>query len=61
VGMKVLDLLRACVKVVDCCDSSSTDILKCVKSLETFVESAFASVSERFTIANCFFYFSEDD
>jgi hypothetical protein len=37
VGTKVLDPLRACVKVADCCNPSSTGTLTCVKSLETFV------------------------
>jgi hypothetical protein len=44
--MKVLDPLRACVKVVDCCDPSSAGTLTYVKSLETCVKSAFATVSE---------------
>jgi hypothetical protein len=35
VGMKVLDTLRACVKVADCCDSSSASTLTYVKMLET--------------------------
>jgi hypothetical protein len=35
--MKVLDPFRACVKVVDCYDPSSTGTLTCIKSLETFV------------------------
>jgi hypothetical protein len=38
--------LRACVKVADCCDPSFTGTLTCVKSLETLVENAFATVSE---------------
>jgi hypothetical protein len=53
--------LRACVKVANCCDPSSTGTLTCVKSLETCAESAFATVSERFAIANCFFGFGEDN
>jgi hypothetical protein len=39
VGTKVLDLLRACVKVANCCDPSSAGILTCIKSLVTCVES----------------------
>jgi hypothetical protein len=35
VGTKVLDPLRACVKVADCCDPSSVDTLTCVKMLVT--------------------------
>jgi hypothetical protein len=38
VGTKVLDPLRTCVKIVDCCDPSSTNTLTCVKTLETCVE-----------------------
>jgi hypothetical protein len=37
--MKVLDALRACVKVADCCDLSSIGTLTCIKSLVTCVES----------------------
>jgi hypothetical protein len=37
--MQVLDRLRACVNVVDCCDPSSVGTLTCVKSLETFERS----------------------
>jgi hypothetical protein len=55
VGTKVLDPLRACVKVADCCNPSSVVILTCVKSIETCVESAFATVSERFAILDWFF------
>jgi hypothetical protein len=33
VGTKVLDPLRACVKVADCYDSSSVGTLTCVKTL----------------------------
>jgi hypothetical protein len=39
VGTKVLDPIRVCVKVADCCDPSSAGTLTCVKMLETFVES----------------------
>jgi hypothetical protein len=39
VGTNVLDSLRACVKVADCYDPSSSGILTCVKSLVTCVES----------------------
>jgi hypothetical protein len=35
--MQALDPLRACVKVADCHDASSTTTLSCVKSLETFM------------------------
>jgi hypothetical protein len=49
--------LRACVKVADCCDLSSTGTLTCVKSLETCVSNAFAPVSERFTIVDYFLLF----
>jgi hypothetical protein len=35
VGMKVLDPLRACVKIAHCCDPSSTCTLTCVKMLVT--------------------------
>jgi hypothetical protein len=55
--MKVLDPLRACVKVVVYCDPSSAGTLTCIKLLETFCESAFATLSERFAIADCFFLF----
>jgi hypothetical protein len=41
VGMKVLDPLRACVKVGNCCDPSSTCTLTCVKMC---VECIFATV-----------------
>jgi hypothetical protein len=58
--MKVLDPLRACVKVADCCDPSSIGTLTCVKMIETCVESAFATVCVRFTIADRFFCFGED-
>jgi hypothetical protein len=39
VGTKVLDPLRSCVKVADCCDPFSEVTLTCVKMLETCVES----------------------
>jgi hypothetical protein len=61
VGTKVLDPLRACVKVADCCDTSSVGTLTCVKSLVTCIKSAFGTISERFRIADCLFYFGEDD
>jgi hypothetical protein len=38
--------LTACVKVADCCDPSFAGTVTCVKSLETFCESSFATVSE---------------
>jgi hypothetical protein len=37
VGTKVVDPLRACVKVADYCNPSSEGTLTCVKSLEIFV------------------------
>jgi hypothetical protein len=37
VGTKVLDLVRACVKVADYCDPSFVGIITCVKSFKTFV------------------------
>jgi enamine deaminase RidA (YjgF/YER057c/UK114 family) len=46
VGTEVLDLLRACVKVIYYCDLSSAGPLTCVKSIETYVDSAFATVSD---------------
>jgi hypothetical protein len=36
-GTKVLDPVRACVKVTDCDDSCSVGTLTCVKSLEMFI------------------------
>jgi hypothetical protein len=56
VGMEVLDPLRAFVKVVDCCDPSFAGTLTCAKLLQTYVESAFGTVSERFTIADHFYF-----
>jgi hypothetical protein len=53
VGMKVLDPLRAYVKVADYCNPSSAGTITCVKSLVTCVESIFAIVSEQFIIADC--------
>jgi hypothetical protein len=61
VGTKMLYTLWACVKVIDCGDPSSVGTLTCVNLLEMFCESAFATVSERFAIADCFFYFGEDN
>jgi hypothetical protein len=43
-GTQVLDLLRECVKVADCCDPTSTDTLTCVKMIEMCVESTFTTV-----------------
>jgi hypothetical protein len=43
-GTQVPDPLKACVKVAECCDPSSTSILTYVKTIETCVESAFATV-----------------
>jgi hypothetical protein len=60
VGTQVLDPLRACVKIADYCDPSSPDRLTYVKTIEIFVENAFAIVCIRFTIADRFFYFGED-
>jgi hypothetical protein len=37
VGTKVLDPLRACVQVTDCCDLSFIGILTCVKILVTML------------------------
>jgi hypothetical protein len=54
VGTKLVDPLRACVKVADCCDPPSTGTLTCVKSIETCVETAFATVSEWFALADHF-------
>jgi hypothetical protein len=56
-GMQVLDPLRECVNVADCCDPSSAGILTCVKMIETCVESGFATVCMRSTIAGCFLLF----
>jgi hypothetical protein len=53
--------LRACVKVADYYDISSTGTLICVKTLEMCVESAFVTPSDRFSIADCFFGFGEDN
>jgi hypothetical protein len=55
VGMKVLDHLRVCVKVAYCCDPSSTGTLTYDKTLETCVESDFATYNVRFAIAGHFF------
>jgi hypothetical protein len=60
VGHAGVDPLRVCIKVVDCCDSSSVGTLTCVRSLETCVEIALATVPDRLAIADCFFYFGED-
>jgi hypothetical protein len=43
VGTKVLDPLRAYMKVADCCDLSSACILSYAKSLVTCVESVLPS------------------
>jgi hypothetical protein len=61
VGTQVLDPQRAYVKVADCWDTSSAGTLICTKSLVTYVESIFATVSEQFIIANCCLCFGEDD
>jgi hypothetical protein len=60
-GHKSVGPLRACVKVVDYCDPSFVGTLTRVKMIETCVQSIFATASERFTIAYCFFCFREDD
>jgi hypothetical protein len=60
VDMKVLDPLRTCVMVADCCYLSSTGILTCVKTIEMCVKSAFATVYMQFTIVDHFFYFGKD-
>jgi hypothetical protein len=39
VGTKVLDPLRACVKVADYCDLSSAGTLTCIKPLVAMFES----------------------
>jgi hypothetical protein len=46
--------LRACVNVADCCDPSSAGTLTYIKSLETYVESVFATLFEWFAIADHF-------
>jgi hypothetical protein len=61
VDTQVLDPLRACVKVADCCDTYSMGTLTCVKMIETCVESIFATICVRFAIADHFFCISEDD
>jgi hypothetical protein len=43
-GTQVLEPLRACVQVADCCDPPFAGTLTCVKMIETCVESAFATV-----------------
>jgi hypothetical protein len=60
VRTKVLDPIRAFVKVADCCDPCSASTLTCIKPLETFCESAFATVPEQFTIMGYFICFGED-
>jgi hypothetical protein len=54
-GQKSADPLKACVKVADYCDPSSTGTLTCLKSLVMCVESVFATVSEQFAIADLLF------
>jgi hypothetical protein len=56
-GSQVLGPLRDCVKVADYYDSSSAGTLTCVKTIETCVESAFATVCVRSAIASCFLLF----
>jgi hypothetical protein len=52
--------LWACVKVTDYYDTSSECALTCIKTIETCVESAFATVCVRFTVDDRFFCFGED-
>jgi hypothetical protein len=60
VGTKVLDPLMTCMKVANCYDPSSIGTLIYIKMIEICVESAFATVCVRFTIADYFFYFGDD-
>ena len=53
--------LRTYVKIDDCCDPFSAGTLTHVRTIETCVESGFATESERFAIAGRFFCFGEDD
>jgi hypothetical protein len=53
--------LEAGVKVADYCDPSSVGTLTHAKSLVICVESAFATMSEQFIIADCFLCFDEDN
>jgi hypothetical protein len=41
-------------------DPFSAGTLTFVRTIETFVESAFATVPERFIVADCFISFGED-
>jgi hypothetical protein len=59
--MKVLNPLRACVKVDDCYDPSSIGTLTCIKRIETCVESDFTTVCMRFAIADHFLLFGKED
>jgi hypothetical protein len=43
-GTQVVDPLRVCVKVADYYNSSSACVLICVKMIEIYVESVFATV-----------------
>jgi hypothetical protein len=54
---QVLDPLRDCVKVADCYDPSSSGTLTCIKTIETCVESALATVCVQSAIAGCFLLF----
>jgi hypothetical protein len=58
--MKVLDPLRACLKVTDCGDPSSTDTLTCVKSFETCVESVLPPYPNDSQLQIVFFCVGED-
>jgi hypothetical protein len=56
-GTQVLDPLRTCVKVSNCCDPPYTGTLTCIKIVETCVESTFATVCVRSAIVGCFLLF----
>jgi hypothetical protein len=56
-GMQVLDPLRKCVKVADCCDPFFTGTLPYVKMIKICVESSFAIICMRYTIEGCFLLF----
>jgi hypothetical protein len=55
--MEVLNPLKECVKVDDCCDPSSARTLTCVKMIETSIDSTFATVCVRSAIADYFLLF----
>jgi hypothetical protein len=60
VGTKVLDPLRACVKVADCCDPFSTGTLTYIKTL-VMVLRAFCYYIQMIHNSGLFFYFGKDD